>query len=273
MRRPHCEESGWHVFDRGIRRLQLFRDESDDVAFLRFLKFGLRKSGCLLWAYCLMMNHYHLVLYGSSAQLTMCMHHLNRLYAEYHNDKYSLSGHVFDGPYRAFRSPTYRLLLWKVAYVFLNPVKAGICGRPEDYRWSGYRSFVGLAGSPLELEPSSLMRRLDMPAARAWERFYECLRLESKRPSKIHQGVPTLSELYADQFESLLDQARKCRDLPAGLDPLEVAVYWAKQSGIAPRFMASALGSTSSREIRDLLKAFTTRMDREPQLSSQAAIP
>src|SRR5687767_9259733 len=85
MRRFHCDTAIWHVFARGARRLHLFHDDEDFSKFAIFLAFAVKKSGCVLWAFALMNNHYHLVLRGASAQLTACMHRLNRLYSAYHN--------------------------------------------------------------------------------------------------------------------------------------------------------------------------------------------
>lgn len=267
MRRLHRDPIGWHVFARGTRRLLLFRDDADFETFLRFLGFSLFKSGCELWAYALMANHYHLILYGSAEQLSTCMYHLNRLYARYHNEKYKMGGHVFDGPYKAYLAPTFRLLLWKVAYVFLNPVKAGLCDRAEQYPWSGYSSFLGLDGSPLEVQASSLMERIDMPLERAWARFHECMRLELERPSKPVQDRPTWVEVQMDTFDWLLRQAMDSASLPPDVDPKEVAFYWAKRCGVAPRFMARALGENGSRGIRESLARFRKRLEHEPSLA------
>jgi hypothetical protein len=201
------------------------------------------------------------------------MHHLNRIYAKYHNQKYKLGGHVFDGPYKAFRQRSPRLTLWTVAYVFLNPVKAGICPDVEDYRWSGYRSFVGLPGSPMPVVSKTLMRNLELTSRRAWERFHECMRLEAKRPDKKVPGRPTMVEVHLRQFDWLLEYARENPALLCGEDPVEVAIYWARQCGIAPRVMARALGLKDSSDIRQMLSRFSKRMAKEPSLARLSSVP
>ncbi len=273
MRRLHCDTATWHVFARGTRRLVLFRDDPDFTTFLQCLAFALRASDCELWGYALMSNHYHLVLHGSSSQLATCMYHANRIYARCHNEKYNLGGHVFDGPYQAYRVPTSRLTMWTLAYVFLNPVKAGLCLLPEDYAWSGYRSFLGRKGSPLGVQSSSFMNRVDLPLKRAWERFHECVRLEMKRPQKQVAARPAMAEVHLSQFQWLLEHAKESLTLLAGEDPLEVAVFWAKQCGIAPRFVAQSLGTKDCRGIRQMLRRITARISKNPLLAHLATVP
>ena len=150
MRRFDCDTSNWHVFARGARRLQLFRDDQDFSQFLTFLRYSLDASGCLLWAFALMTNHYHLVLRGSSKELTACMRRINLMYSRYHNKRYTMDGHTFDGPYQAFRQATPLLMLHTIAYVHFNPVKAGLSICPEDYLWSSCRC-LRTSGKPIAL--------------------------------------------------------------------------------------------------------------------------
>jgi hypothetical protein len=201
------------------------------------------------------------------------MYHANRIYARYHNAKYNLGGHVFDGPYQAFRVPTFRLTMWTLAYVFLNPVKAGLCLQPEDYAWSGYQSFLGRKGSPLGVKSSSFMNRVDLPPKRAWERFHECVRLEMQRPQKQVAARPAMAEVHLSQFAWLLDHAKESAKLLSGEDPLEVAVYWSRLCGIAPRFVAQSLGAKDSREIREMLRRITARISKNPSLAHLATLP
>jgi REP element-mobilizing transposase RayT len=273
MKRLHCGTATWHVFARGARRLELFRDPADYSQFLTFLAYSLRESGCVLWAYALMTNHYHLVLYGSSDQLTACMRRLGLLYSLYHNKRYGLNGHAFDGPYQAYRQATPLLALWTIAYVFLNPVKGGLCSRPEDYPWSGYRSFLGLPGSPLSVDIAALQPAIDVDPRRAWARFRDALRAEARRPAKIVHGRLTMIEVHIQQFGWLLDYANEHPVPDCRVDPMALAIYWARKCGISPRAIAQVLGINDAREIGRILKKLSARMRDEAGLEARLALP
>lgn len=273
MRRLHCDVAAWHVFARGARRLELFQDDQDFQKFLTLLAYSLRESGCSLWAYTLMVNHYHLVLYGNSDQLTACMRRLGSLYSLYHNQRYGLTGHAFDGPYQAYRQRTPLLTLWTIAYVFLNPVKPGLCSRPEDYRWSGYRSFLGLDGSPLRVDTSALQPTIDRDPRKAWRLFKDALQAELRRPYKAVTGRLTMIEVHIRQFGWLLDYATEHPIAEAGLEPLSVAIYRAKKVGISPRAMARSLGMTGTREINYTLKRMNRLVQEQPRLEALLAPP
>jgi len=272
MRRLHCDTATWHVFARGTRRLELFRDEADHREFLQILVYALKQSGAKAWAYTLMNNHYHLLLEASSTELTACMLRLNKMYARYHNQRYGLVGHIFDGPYQAFRQRSLLLSLSTIAYIFVNPVKAGICGAVEDYPWSSYRSFLGRPGSPLPIPPGPLLSRMDPDPKRVWKLFHLAMRRELQREPKLVTGRPTMVEVHLSQFAWLLDYAQGNPRLLSGEDPIPVAAYWARQCGIAPRVIAKAL-DLESREVRNMLMAFGRRLKSQPSLARLASIP
>jgi REP element-mobilizing transposase RayT len=267
MRRLHCDPAPWHVFARGCRRLELFQDPADYARFLQILAYSLKESGCLLWAFALMPNHYHLVLHGSSEQLTACMRRLDGGYSHYHNKRYGHTGHAFDGPYQTFRQRSPTLSLWTIAYVFANPVLGGLCPRPEDYPWSGYRSYLGQPGSPLWIDVDSLISKMDVGPTRAWALFHQAMQTELRRPPKPAFGRMTMMEVHVQQFERLLEYAKEHAGQLRGEDPAKVAMYWARQCGVTPRAIARALGLASTREVRDALHAMKVRLGRDPWLS------
>jgi REP-associated tyrosine transposase len=273
MKRLGLDPIGWHVFARGARRLDLYRDEQDYDQFLIFLRFAIKKSGCILWAFVLMSNHYHLVLYGSSAQLTACMRRLNGMYSRYHNRRYGLSGHTFDGPYHAYPQPSPLLLLRAVAYVFMNPVAAGIATVPEQYRWSCFKSYTAEEGSPIDVDPSGLMAHANPDPKTAWAQFHRALEREARRRPRIRPGSLTRVQIHADQFECLLEHARERREGLAGEDPDLVAMHWAHELGICPKAMAQVLESETPAHISQRLHYFRQRLAQNPSLAKLLQSP
>lgn len=273
MRRFDCDTADWHIFARGARRLELIRDDEDCAQFLIFLAYALKTSGCMLGAFVLMSNHYHLVLRGSSAQLTACMRRLNTKYSRYHNHRYGLSGHAFDGPYQAFRQATPLLTLRCIAYVHYNPVKAGLCLLPEDYAWSSCRSYMGMEGSPFAIHPADIMKSVHPDPKVGWARYYRAMDREARRPSRLNPGKLTMVEVHAQQFECLLDYAREHAGELCGEDPVHVAMYWGKLCGIAPRAMARALDLPNSAKIRQDLHRFAQKVCSNPQLKHLGSPP
>jgi putative transposase len=273
MKRAQFDTAIWHVMARGTRRLELFREPGDYREFLQILVFALKKAGATIWAYVLMNNHYHFLIEAGSRRLAGCMHRLNKMYALYHNKRYGLVGHLFDGPYKAFPQKTPLLSLATIGYIFANPVKAGICDTPADYAWSSYRSFVGLPGSPLRIDPTPFLARLDPDPDKLWRLFHRGLERELHRPMRLYAGQLRMDEVHLSQFAWLLDHARASSKLLRGEDPMEVAVHWGRRSGITPRVMAKVLGMKDSRSVRNLLIAFKKRLHREPHLAFLATVP
>jgi REP element-mobilizing transposase RayT len=273
MRRLHCDTELWHVFARGTRRLVVFRDDDDYRQFLQILAFSLAQSGARVFAYALMINHYHLVLEATSTELTAFMRRLNKTYSRYHNKRYDLTGHTFDGPYQAYCQRTSLLSLATLAYVFANPVKAGACSVIEDYPWTSYHSFVGKPGSAFPINPTPLLNRLDSDPERIWRLFHQALRRELERPPKQIPARPSMAEVHLSQFASLLDYATENPGLLAGEDPVPVAAHWARQAGVTPRVIAKALGLKESRTVRNMLRTFAERLEASPALARLARLP
>jgi putative transposase len=142
--RSSLPDGYFHVAARGVAtRGDIFRDDSDRMTFLDLLWRAARRSRWRCEAYCLMGTHYHLVLGTRRRDLSSGLHWLNWLYARRFNQKHGLFGHLFADRFSARTIESEEYLYDACSYVLLNPVKAGLCQRVEEWRWSFSRFGVG----------------------------------------------------------------------------------------------------------------------------------
>ena len=155
--REPLEGAVGHVFTRGNDRQAIFRDDEDRRHYLALLASVVETEGLRCLAYCLMTNHVHLLVEVPRENLPRAMWWLNRSYAGAFNRRYGRVNHVFGGPYglRVAREPEH--LWFAAAYVALNPVKAGLCARPEEWPWSSHSAAVGEADLPRWLDVHALL--------------------------------------------------------------------------------------------------------------------
>lgn len=141
--RIHFRGAFYHVIARGNRRQGIFRDEKDFKQFLAYLSDCKNRFSFRLYAYVLMPNHLHLLVEVGEVPLSRVMHFLLFSYASYFNRRYGEVGHLFQGRYKAILCDKDAYLLELVRYIHLNPVRAQVVKKPEDYVWSGHRSYLG----------------------------------------------------------------------------------------------------------------------------------
>lgn len=130
----------YHVTSRGNCRAPVYRDDGDRKAFLTVLENTARRFKWLCYAYCLMDNHYHLVVETLDGNLSRGMRYLNGVYTQRHNARHDATGHVFEGRYKAILVDKDSYLLEVCRYVALNPVRAGMVQHPAEWRWSSCRT-------------------------------------------------------------------------------------------------------------------------------------
>jgi putative transposase len=126
----------FHVITRGVCDVEVFRDASDRRYFLGLLRRCERMHGWIVHAYCLMTTHYHLVLETTVPELSRGAHRLNGRYAVGFNRRHGWYGHLFAARFTARVIEGEEYLFDACSYVVLNPVRAGLCLRSEDWRWS-----------------------------------------------------------------------------------------------------------------------------------------
>ena len=132
----------YHVTARGNERRKIFFTQRDFEKFKEYLMGGQKKYGYILHSYVLMTNHYHLIIETPEGNLSRVMHNLNSSYTAYINTKRKRSGHLFQGRYKAIVVDKDNYLLELSRYLHLNPVRAKMVEKPEEYPHSSYRTFI-----------------------------------------------------------------------------------------------------------------------------------
>jgi putative transposase len=138
----------YHVTARGNEQRLIFADDVDCHGFLRVLAAAVERYHILCHAYCLMNNHYHLLLETPDANLSSAMRQLNGVYSQRFNRRHSRTGHLFGGRFHAVVVERDAHLREVARYIALNPVRAGLVTDPADWRWSSYPATVGAAAIP-----------------------------------------------------------------------------------------------------------------------------
>ena len=164
----------YHVYTRGNRQGAIVADEDDAAEFLRIGGDVVRRLEWRCIAYCLMTNHYHLLIQTPRDDLSAGMQALNGRYARAFNRRHACSGHVFERRFGCVVAESQWHLLWLCRYVVLNPVRAGLCRHPAHWKWSSYRASAGRSacGPGLDVHRLLALFGSDPERARAVYRMF-----------------------------------------------------------------------------------------------------
>jgi len=132
----------YHVMNRGRRFDDVFSDKEDYSRFIDLLIEITEIWNAKIAAYCLMSNHYHVLLQTPDGNISRCMRHLNGLYTQHYNRIHGFDGQLFRGRYKSVLVSNDNHLLQLVRYIHKNPVKAGMVKEMPDYEWSSYKGYL-----------------------------------------------------------------------------------------------------------------------------------
>lgn len=138
----------YHITSRGNEKKAVFKSRRDREKFLEYLGSSFKRYNAIIHAYCLLDNHYHLLLETPSGNLSRIMAHINGAYTTYFNTKRDRAGHLFQGRYRGILVEADEYAKELSRYIHLNPVRAGIVEIPQEHEWSSYPYYIGKKKAP-----------------------------------------------------------------------------------------------------------------------------
>lgn len=147
----------YHITSRGNARQDIYADDADRERFLAVLAEACEQYRWRCHAYCLMSNHYHLLVETLEATLSAGMKSVNGIYTQSYNCRHSRVGHLFQGRFKAILVERESYLLELARYIVLNPVRARMVRDASEWPWSSYRATAGLCPPPAFLSPGLLL--------------------------------------------------------------------------------------------------------------------
>lgn len=206
--RIEFEGAVYHITSRGNAREKIFLDDADRHRFLDVLGKVVARFGWICHAYCLMSNHYHLLVETPDANLSRGMQLLNGIYTQSVNRCHDRSGHLLQGRYKSILVEKETHLLELARYVVLNPVRAKIARSAKDWRWSSYRATAGMADPPAFLRVDWILSQFDTvrkAAIGAYRRFVKQGR--GVNPwDDLRAGYLLGSETFAERMRPMLQE-------------------------------------------------------------------
>ena len=182
-----------HITSRGDRREDIYLDDTDRELWLEIFGGVCERFNWRCHAWCLMDNHYHVVVETIEGNLSKGMRQLNGVYTQAYNRRHNRVGHVYQGRFKGILVDKESYLLELSRYVVLNPLRAKMVQQLIHWRWSSYRSMIGRAVVPEWLETDWLLSHFGKQRKRAVERYVEFVKagkgLESIWDDKKHPGI------------------------------------------------------------------------------------
>jgi len=283
MSRPlriEFEGAVYHVTSRGNARQNIYEDDTDRHRFLELLVREINQQRWFCHAYCLMGNHYHLLIETPETNLRRGMARLNGMYSQWFNRRHLRVGHLFQGRYKAILVEKESYLLQLCRYVVLNPVRAGLVERVDQWEWSSYRATAYGGDRAPWLSTNWLLSRFGTDSAQAqrayrrfvvggdgepspWEKLRGQIYLGSERFLKemsqriknlpreqvseevMRPDRPTIEQIYAGVADVAGVSRDAVLDRHVRKDVFQVTVYLLRRACNLPIKQVAALGKVS----------------------------
>ncbi|MDR4499646.1 MAG: transposase [Candidatus Scalindua sp.] len=164
--------------NRGRRRETIFPKKEDYIAFTEILKETVSAWNIKIVAYCLMSNHYHLLVQTPEGNLSRCMRHINGVYTQRYNRRNRHDGQLFRGRYKSILLDSDNYLTVLARYIHHNPLRAGIVSRLEDYAWSSHKGYLSKSSQWNWLDKESFFELLTHDKSKRLREYKEFMNEE-----------------------------------------------------------------------------------------------
>jgi REP element-mobilizing transposase RayT len=256
----------------------IFQTDGDHRKFIEYIAKAAEKFGIIVHVYCLMPNHYHMVIETPESNLSVSIQWLNVSYACYFNARHQRHGHLFQGRFKSILIDKSEYLDVLSRYIHLNPVRANLVSKMSDYEWNSYRFFIGQVGPPVWLDVNRLLagfgtkKNVAMARYRSYVEDVDLATLKNPTDEVLEGcilGSPVFAEWVRKSFlsdrvdESQVPQLKKLKTRPtvdlivdkvAGSFRVKKSQILAKgQKGNMPRdvaiYFAKSLTGVSGQEL------------------------
>jgi len=206
----------YHVTSRGNARQDIYTSDADRQEFLTILAEVVARFNWLCHGYCLMTNHYHLLIETIDPNLSLGMRQLNGRYTQRFNRSHSRAGHVFQGRYKSILVEKDAHLLELCRYIVLNPVAAGLAAKPEQWPWSSYCATALTAQSDGVVSPAWILSQFSPHLEQALRQYRQFVadKLPDETPWGKLQGHFLGGEKFLAEMQVLLEEKAEVKEIP-----------------------------------------------------------
>lgn len=252
----------YHVTSRGNEKKAVFKDDQDRLNFLNTLQHVNKRYHWICHAYCLMTNHYHVLIETPDGNLSLGMRQLNGVYTQLFNKRHGRTGHLFQGRYKSILIQKDSHLLEVCRYVVLNPVRAKMVEKPEQYPWSSYLATSGMATPHPCLTTDWVLGQFSGKRGKAEKEYRQFVHWGIGKPT-IWTEVRGQALLGEDAFvDKLTDHLRKHRDIPE----IPRSQRYTGRPSLEKIFTEKTLGSTAKRN-KEIVRAVEEHGYRQREIA------
>lgn len=210
----------YHVMNRGRRGENIFLTRHDYETFIKVLQEASEGWNCKISAFCLMSNHYHLLIHTPDGNISRCMRHINGVYTQRFNRRHDNDGQLFRGRYKAVLIEADNHLLEVLRYIHRNPLRAGIAAKLNEYSWSSHQGYISKAKKWEWLHKDILLSMLSSKQNRQRAAYIDFVSLSDPEEIGRFYSMKNLpSILGGDSFKEMVkekfDHLRLHREIPA----------------------------------------------------------